>query len=170
MAFRKHAASTIHSLLLQQSNSELEDHPLSADPNSLRKISSFATLRTRHGVLTRNTINTDVQTATQKRKLYTRRRHQTSFAGQQANYQHFNASIQRLLSFPEHSDCHRMCRRTEALCDKAAALRNGVAEHAMCIGRQRRVVTPSRDEKAVCNFVIIIGLLLPFTAGKYPLT
>jgi len=57
----------------------------------------------------------ELQTATHKRKLYKRGRHQTSFAGKQANYQHFNAFTQRLLSFPEHCDCHRLCRCTEAL-------------------------------------------------------
>jgi len=103
--------------LLQQPNSELEDHPLSADPNCFTENVFFRNLKdsprcadaenNQHGT-------TDGVKGT--KTLYTREA--TNFLCWETRkfYQHFNASIQRLLSFPEHCDCHRMCRRTEALC------------------------------------------------------
>jgi hypothetical protein len=102
------------SLLPQQPNSELEDHPLSADPVFVRK------LRTRHVVLTQNTTNMERTYGDTERG-----RRQNSFAGKDANHQHFNASIQRrALRLSQDVSAYE-----GLLCDKAAMLRKGVAEH-----------------------------------------
>ena len=107
--------STIH--IYSSSRTPLEDHLLSADPNCFTENVFFRNLKdsprcadaenNQHGT-------TDGVKGT--KILYTWEA--TNFLCWETRkfYQHFNASIQRLLSFPEHCDCHRMCRRTEALC------------------------------------------------------
>jgi hypothetical protein len=105
-------------LLPQQANSELEDHPLYADPVFVLN------LRTRHVVLTQNTINMERTYGDTERG-----RRLTSFAGTAANYQHCNAFVQRLLTFPEHCDSQNVPAYGRVLCDRAAVLRKGAAQH-----------------------------------------
>jgi hypothetical protein len=130
--------STIHSLLPLQPNFELEDHSLSADPNCF-------------------TVNVFIHNLKDSpRRVDAEHNQHGTYRWRHRNENYIHAegiklgdrqiigtlmlpSIQRLLSFPEHCYCRRMCRCTEALCVLKLPCWGKVSQNTRCasVGKGR---------------------------------